>query len=80
MARSHIPQAIAFRMSLDESLDDGEDTGQPISDDSQVPLNYTGGLDSVTITLAGRTLTDAELQQCREGRRARDACLFREQR
>ncbi len=63
-----IPRTIAFRMSLDETLDIGEDTGTPIVEDYQVPFKFTGELKKVTINLADRKLTEAELQKYREGR------------
>ena len=31
VASEHLPQTIAYRMSLNETLDIGEDTGTPIS-------------------------------------------------
>jgi len=68
VASEKVPQTIAFRMSLDETLDIGEDTGTPISEDYHVPFAFTGGLESVTIQLAERTLTEDELQKYREGR------------
>ncbi|QGJ68688.1 Arylsulfatase [Planctomycetales bacterium 10988] len=63
-----IPRTIAFRMSLDETLDIGEDTGTPISEDYQVPFKFTGKLLKVTVSLADHKLTEEELQKYREGR------------
>lgn len=68
VASKKLPKTIAFRMSLDETLDFGEDTGTPVSEDYQVPFKFTGKLEKVTINLADRTLTEEELQKYREGR------------
>jgi len=67
VASEKLPQTIAFRMSLDETLDIGEDTGTPVSEDYKVPFAFTGDLESVTIKVADRTLTEDELRQYREG-------------
>jgi len=63
-----LPKTIAFRMSLDETLDIGEDTGTPVSEDYTVPFKFTGKLEKVTIQIADRQLTEQELRQYREGR------------
>jgi arylsulfatase len=68
VAESRIPKTIAFRMSLDETLDIGEDTGTPISEDYQAPFKFTGELEKVTIQLADHKLTDEELREYRKGR------------
>jgi len=63
-----LPRTIPFRMSLDETLDIGEDTGTPVSEDYQVPFKFTGKLEKVTIQIADRKLSEEELQKYREGR------------
>jgi hypothetical protein len=68
MASGKIPKTIAFRMSLDETLDIGQDTGTPVSEDYHVPFDFTGTLEKVTIHIAEHKLTEEELQQYREGR------------
>jgi len=68
VASQKLPRTIAFRMSLDETLDIGEDTGTPISEDYRVPFKFTGTLEKLTISLADHKLTEAELQAYREGR------------
>ena len=35
VANKKLPRTIAYRMSLDETLDIGEDTGTPVSEDYQ---------------------------------------------
>jgi arylsulfatase len=68
MASGKIPKTIAFRMSLDETLDIGQDTGTPVSEDYHVPFDFTGTLEKVTIHIAEHKLTDEDLQKYREGR------------
>jgi hypothetical protein len=67
-ASGRLPRTIPYRVSLDETLDIGEDTGTPISEDYQVPFEFTGALEKVTINISEQTLTEEELQQYREGR------------
>jgi len=68
VASDKLQRTIPFRISLDETLDIGEDTGTPVSEDYQVPFKFSGELKKVTIQIADRKLTEAELQQYREGR------------
>ncbi len=68
VAGEKLPQTIPFRMSLDETLDIGEDTGTPISEDYRVPFEFTGKLDEVTISISEKKLTEEQLQKYREGR------------
>ena len=67
VASERLPQTIPFRMSLDETLDIGEDTGTPVSEDYQVPFAFTGDLEKVTINITESKLTEEQLQQYREG-------------
>ena len=53
-------------MSLDETLDIGEDTGTPVSESYKVPFRFTGEIDEVTIKITDHPLTDEQLQQYRE--------------
>jgi arylsulfatase A-like enzyme len=68
VASEKLPKSIAFRMSLDETLDIGEDTGTPVSEDYHVPFNFTGKLEKVTINITDQPLTKEQLQRYREGR------------
>jgi arylsulfatase len=68
VARERLPRTIAFRMSLDETLDIGQDTGTPVSEDYHVPFDFTGTLEEVTINITEHKLTEEQLQQYREGR------------
>jgi arylsulfatase A-like enzyme len=60
VASGNIPRTIPFRISADETLDFGEDTGTPVSEDYHVPFKFTGTLNKVTITLGNAELTDAD--------------------
>ncbi|MEZ6049429.1 MAG: arylsulfatase [Planctomycetaceae bacterium] len=66
VASNELPHTIPFRMSLDETLDIGEDTGTPISEDYQVPFKFTGEIDKVTIQITDHELTEEQLKEYRE--------------
>jgi arylsulfatase len=68
VASEHLPQTIPYRMSLDETLDVGLDTGTPVSEDYQVPFDFTGDLEKVTINISEEKLTEEQLEQYRQGR------------
>ncbi len=51
VAEGHIPVTIPARISLDETLDVGEDHGTPVVEDYQTPFRFQGGLKSVTVEL-----------------------------
>jgi len=67
VASEKLPQTIAYRMSLDETLDIGEDTGTPVSEDYHVPFKFTGEIEKVTINITEEKLTEDQLRQYREG-------------
>ncbi len=60
VAKDKIDHTIAFRISADETLDIGEDTGTPVSEDYHVPFKFTGTLAKVTIKLGEGKLTPGE--------------------
>jgi len=66
VASTRFPRTIAFRMSLDETLDIGEDTGTPVSEDYQVPFDFNGEIEKVTIQITDHPLTEEQLQTYRE--------------
>ena len=68
VASEKLPQTIPFRVSLDETLDIGEDTGTPVSEDYHVPFKFTGDLEKVTINITEEKLSEEQLQRYREGR------------
>jgi arylsulfatase A-like enzyme len=53
VAEGKIPQTVAFRFSLDESFDVGEDTGTPVIEDyaDKMPFKFTGKLNKLVIEL-----------------------------
>ena len=58
-----IARTLGFRMSLDETLDCGEDTGTPVSEDYQVPFRFTGAIDRVAVRLGDEKLTAQEQRE-----------------
>jgi len=58
-----IARTLGFRMSLDETLDCGEDTGTPVSEDYQVPFRFTGAIDRVAVRLGAGKLTAPEQRE-----------------
>ena len=51
VAKGRIESTLAFRISLDETLDIGEDTGTPVSEDYKVPFKFNGKLSKVVVEL-----------------------------
>ncbi len=51
IARGRIEKTIPIRVTLDEGLDFGEDTGTPVTTSYDVPFKFTGNLEKVTIDL-----------------------------
>jgi arylsulfatase A-like enzyme len=60
VAEGRIERTIPFRISADETLDIGEDTGTPVSEDYHVPFRFTGDLKKLTIQLTDAPLTAEE--------------------
>jgi hypothetical protein len=68
VAQGKIERTIPFRISADETLDIGEDTGTPVSDDYQVPFKFSGDLKKVAIQLTDAALSaedEAEIRRIR---------------
>lgn len=63
VAQGRIDQTLPFRLSLDETLDCGEDTGTPVIENYRVPFTFTGKLEKVIINLAPQPLTASAEQQ-----------------
>ena len=51
VAEGRIEKTVPNRFSLDETLDVGEDTGTPVSEDYKVPFKFTGKIEKVTVQL-----------------------------
>jgi hypothetical protein len=60
VAEGRIERTIPFRISADETLDIGEDTGTPVSEDYQVPFKFSGDLKKVAIQLTDAALSAEE--------------------
>jgi arylsulfatase len=67
VATGRIDRTLPFRLSLDETLDCGEDTGTPVSEDYQVPFEFTGDLKKVTVDLTPASLTAEDDRRLKEG-------------
>ena len=65
MAQGKIERTIPFRISADETLDIGEDTGTPVSEDYQVPFKFTGTLKKVAIQLTDAKLSAEDEEEIR---------------
>jgi arylsulfatase A-like enzyme len=68
VATGRIERTLAFRVSLDETLDCGEDTGTPVSESYHVPFKFTGELKKVTVYLNPVKLTKADQRKLAESR------------
>jgi arylsulfatase A-like enzyme len=63
VAEGRIERTIPFRVSVDETLDIGEDTGTPVSEDYHVPFKFTGKLNRVLIRLGEGKLGPEDEEQ-----------------
>ncbi len=68
MAQGRVERTIPFRISADETLDIGEDTGTPVSEDYHVPFKFTGVLKIVAIQLTDAALSAEEEAEIRRMR------------
>jgi arylsulfatase len=67
VATGRIERTLAFRLSLDETLDCGEDTGTPVSEDYHTPFKFTGDLKKATVSLKPAPLTAQDQRKLEEG-------------
>ena len=51
VGKTRLKRTIPFRISLDETLDCGEDTGTPVVESYKVPFKFTGELKKVVVKL-----------------------------
>jgi arylsulfatase len=65
VAQGSIERTIPFRISADETLDIGEDTGTPVSEDYKVPFKFTGVLKKVAIQLTDAPLSAEDQSEIR---------------
>ncbi len=61
-----LARTLAFRMSLDETFDCGEDTGTPVSEDYHVPFKFTGKIGKVGVRIGAAALTPEEKRELDE--------------
>jgi hypothetical protein len=66
VAEQKLTRTIPFRVSADETLDIGEDTGAPVSEDYHVPFKFTGTLSKLVVRLGEAALSPEEQKQLDE--------------
>ena len=71
-----IERTLSARLTIDETLDCGEDTGTPVSEDYKVPFIFTGELKKVTVDLTPEPLSAQDRQELQK--RQAVAALVRE--
>ena len=67
-ADGKLERTVPLLFSADETLDIGEDTGTPASEDYRVPFKFTGELKKVMIELSDNKLTPAEEEELKKAR------------
>jgi len=71
VATQTMERTIPIIFSIDETFDVGADTGTPVDDsDYQVPFNFTGKLNKLTIAVERPKLTPQDIQKLKEGEAA----------
>jgi arylsulfatase len=70
VAEGRVDRTYAFRVALDETLDIGEDTGTPVSEDYHVPFRFTGDLNRVLVRLSDAKLSAEDEEQLRRAKAA----------
>jgi arylsulfatase len=70
VAEGRVERTIAIRIAVDETLDIGEDTGTPVSEDYKVPFKFTGNLKRVLIGLTDAKLTAEDEEEIRRAKAA----------
>jgi arylsulfatase A-like enzyme len=65
-ASARLNRTIPFRVSADETLDIGEDTGTPVSEDYRVPFKFTGTLNKVVVDLSEANLSAKDQKELDE--------------
>jgi arylsulfatase A-like enzyme len=69
-ASGRLERTVPLLFSIDETLDIGEDTGTPASEDYHVPFKFPGGIKKVMIELSDNKLTPAEVEELRKAKEA----------
>ena len=73
VAQGRIERTLPFRLSLDETLDCGEDTGTPVNEEYQVPFKFTGKIKEVVIGLKPEQLSAEDKAKIKEAESAINA-------
>jgi len=63
VARTSMERSIPLILQWDENFDIGADTGTPVSDDYQVPFDFTGKLDKLTLTIERPQLSAEDIKK-----------------
>ena len=66
VAEGRVERTLAYRISIDEGFDVGEDSGTPVNLTYDVPFRFTGRLDKVTIDLGEIAKADREAVEAAE--------------
>ena len=66
VATGRIERTLPFRLSLDETLDCGEDTGTPVTEDYHVPFKFTGKIKKVVVDLTPEQLSVEDKAKAKE--------------
>ena len=62
--------SIPFILQWDENFDIGADTGTPVDDqDYQVPFDFNGTIDKLTLTINRPQLTPADIEKLKAAQR-----------
>jgi arylsulfatase A-like enzyme len=70
VATETMANSIPFILQWDENFDVGADTGTPVDDqDYQVPFEFNGKLDKLTLTINRPQLTPADIEKLKEAQR-----------
>ena len=70
VATQTLEQSIPFILQWDENFDVGADTGTPVDDDDyQVPFQFNGKLNKLTLTIDRPQLTPADIEKLKEAQR-----------
>ncbi len=70
IATNRIDRTLGFRLSLDETLDCGEDTGTQVSEDYHPPFKFNGDIQRVTVSLKPETLAGMDQKTLEAGHAA----------
>jgi arylsulfatase A-like enzyme len=71
VATQTMEHTLPFILAWDESLDIGSDTGTPVDDrDYQVPFNFTGKLNKITLTIDRPKLSPEDIKKLEAAQRA----------